>query len=81
MSETIHITSGMSMGWQVTKPSGMLRWVVPDHTTIERPRLQQLWETQSEKGITHEWRDVPTEVVREDHKAGRADATKKDLLP
>lgn len=40
-----------------------LRWVVPAHTTTERPRLQESirWRSASAQGI--EWQDVPTVVL------------------
>jgi hypothetical protein len=51
-----------------TEKCGRLRFVVPDATSIERPRLQQEFQiTEYCDGLvaseSREWRDVPVVVV------------------
>lgn len=51
-----------------TERCGRLRWVVPDATSVERPRLQQEFQvTEHSEGLIarewREWRDVPIVVV------------------
>lgn len=46
-------------------PTPQLRWAVPDATSTMLPRLQQLWEISVDHVVLHEWRDVPTVVVKD----------------
>lgn len=62
-STTAYFTHGMQTEWATTKPTAVLRWVVPDTTSTDAPRLQQLWETITNDSVSHEWHDVPVAVI------------------
>lgn len=52
----------MNDEWRRWHPTPWIRWVVPDVTTTERPKLQQAW--QHEETGVEVWRDVPTVALR-----------------
>jgi hypothetical protein len=71
VSEYVELPKGMKgsdLTYEMSQPTGALRWAVPAHTTTKPKRLQQQFRVVKHQGskvvdYRDEWRDVPTEIL------------------